>query len=84
MVCRKGKSGGIEFGYSEGRFDAPVYRWCLWNTYTSQRRMLQALSDFRKLNPATTKKCATNSKGENVNCIQFYDHYRPVHVNYGL
>ncbi len=72
------KVWGIEFGFSEGQFDAPVYCWHLWAKYTSQRRMLQALSDFRKQNPATLK---TKKNGD---WVQFFNHYRPVHVNYNL
>lgn len=70
---------GIEFGSSEGQFNAPVYRWHLWAKYTSQRRMLQSLSDFRKQNPAYGR-----SKTGREEWVQRYQHYRPVHVNYDL
>lgn len=72
----KKKKWGIEHGFSEGRFDAPIRYWSVWNKYASQRAMLQALSDFRKQNPATVR---TKRNGE---WTQLYSHYRPVHINY--
>jgi len=73
------KVWGIEHGFSEGRFDSPIFYWTVSSKYKSQRAMIQALNDLRKHNPATVR--SRSGKGE---WVQSYSHYRPVHISYSF